>query len=170
MQAQGYVFSSTTDTIMALPEGNPYEKGIQQDNYAIMLNQDQPKLAGSLIFADSALWDFADFGIFITKSTRKIDAVTLVISLYMYGVARITCAGCTQLAPNMELVAVHEGYCYQQTQTGELFRSRLATHTRLIEASELMKTAVVGYGIDGYNGLNDSDRERERNQIQQPDG
>ncbi|KAA6400144.1 MAG: hypothetical protein EZS28_004329 [Streblomastix strix] len=165
MQAQGYVCSPTIDTIMALAEVNPYEEGIQQDNYAIMLNQDQQKLAGPLIFADSALLDFADIGIFIIKSTHKSHHTTFEVSPDIYGGARITCAGFTQLSPIMELVAIQKGFCYQQTQTGELFRSKLATQTRLIEASELMKTAVVGYGIDGYNELNDSDRERERSQL-----
>ncbi|KAA6377983.1 MAG: putative Wdr19 protein [Streblomastix strix] len=116
MLARGYVFSPTADTIMALPEVNPYEQGIVKENYATILNQDQPKLAGPLIFADSALWDFANFGIFITKSSRKIDAVTLVVSPDMYGGARITYSGCTQLAPNMESVAVHEGYLISHMQ------------------------------------------------------
>ncbi|KAA6383120.1 MAG: hypothetical protein EZS28_021352 [Streblomastix strix] len=122
MLAQGYAFSPTIDTIMTLLGVIPQDD-IQQDKYAIMLNQDQPKLAGLLIFADSALWDFADFGIFIMKSSCKFHHTTFEVSLYIYRGARITCAGFTQLSPNMKLIAVQEGFCYQQTQTGELFRS-----------------------------------------------
>jgi hypothetical protein len=47
------------------------------------------------MYSDLALWDFADFGVFITKSTRKIDAMTLVVSPDMYGGSKITCAGAT---------------------------------------------------------------------------